>query len=924
MAEHATTGIVTFLFTDIEGSTRLWEQAPERMSVALARHDALTRSAVESHRGVVVKSSGDGVHAAFDDPLDAVGAALELQRALAGSQAADAIPLDVRCGVHLGFVERRDKDFFGQAVNRAARIMGTAHGGQVLLSQAVADLVRERLSSSVSLRDLGLVRLRDLTSPEHVHQLVAPGLRREFPALRSLETTPNNLLQQLTSFIGRSRELADVARLLQGTRLLTLLGVGGIGKTRLSLQVAADAMDAYPDGTWFVDLAPVTDATLVPQALARALGVQEQAGAPLMQTLCAHLKSRTVLLVLDNCEHMLGACAALANALLQTAKAVRVLASSREPLHVAGEQTYAVRPLSLPAPGAVGESLARSEAVQLFVERARMRQSSFVLTDKLAPVVSGICSRLDGLPLAIELAAARIGTLPIEKIAERLDDRFRLLAGGARDVLPRQQTLRAMIDWSFDLLAAREKILFARLSAFAGGFALEAAEAVCTDDAIAQHDVLDLLVGLAEKSLVGLADDGERYRMLETIGEYARDRLEERGEAAAVRRRHRDYFVALAEESEPELAGGPKQARRLTRLELEHDNFRAALRWSLAEPGNDAAARICGALYLFWVHRGHYREGLRWCDAAIAHGAGHIGDAVHAKALLGAGTLAIRLGDAAAARASLEHALVLCRGTHDRVLEARVLNNLATAAFEVRDFAAAQSLLEQAVTINRELGDRTREVICLVNLANAAYSLGNVAAVTAPLERAIALSRSLGLRALESDALGHLAMQAFHRGDYDEARALGESAVAMDREIGVRSHEAQKLLRLAQIAIAAGDFATARNRLREALTTDRDLESAAGEADDLDDVANLAADLGQHRQGAIFAGAADALREATGSVVVPVDVARHTRYRARSREVLGDAAFDAAFAAGRAMTAGDAVTGALAFLDDGDASAVSR
>jgi len=919
MAEHATTGIVTFLFTDIEGSTRLWEQEPERMSVALARHDALTRSAVESHRGVVVKSSGDGVHAAFDDPLDAIGAALELQRALAGPRAADGILLAVRCGLHLGFVERRDKDFFGQAVNRAARIMGAAHGGQVLLSQAVADLVRERLPASVSLRDLGLIRLRDLTSPEHVHQLAAPGLRREFPALRSLETTPNNLLQQLTSFIGRSRELADVERLLQGTRLLTLLGVGGIGKTRLSLQVAADAMDAYPDGTWFVDLAPVTDATLVPQALAQALGVQEQAGAPLMQTLCAHLKSRTVLLVLDNCEHVLGACATLANALLQTAKAVRVLASSREPLHVAGEQTYAVRPLSLPAPGAVGESLARSEAVQLFVERARMRKSSFVLTDRLAPIVTGICSRLDGIPLAIELAAARVGTLPIEKIAERLDDRFRLLAGSARDVLPRQQTLRAMIDWSFDLLDAREKIVFAWLSAFAGGFALEAAEAVCTGDGIVPQDVLDLLVGLTEKSLVGLADDGERYRMLETICEYARDRLEERREAAAVRRRHRDYFVMLAEESEPELAGGPKQARRLTRLELEHDNLRAALRLCLAEPGNEEAARICGALYLFWVHRGHYREGLRWCEAAIAHGAGRMRDVVHAKALLGAGTLAIRVGDAAAARTSLEHALVLCRGTHDRVLEARVLNNLATAAFEVRDFAAAQSLLEQAVAINRELGDRTREVICLVNLANAAYSLGNVAAATAPLERAIALSRSLGLRALESDALGHLAMQAFHRGDYDEARALGESAVAMDREIGVRSHEAQKLLRLAQIAIAAGDFATARHRLREALTTDRDLESAAGEADDLDEVANMAADLGQHRQGAMFAGAADALREATGSVVVPVDIARHARYRARSREVLGDVAFDAAFAAGRAKAAGDALTEALAFLEGGDA-----
>ncbi len=877
MAERATTGIVTFLFTDIEGSTRLWEQHPERMSVALARHDALTRAAVEGNRGTVVKSSGDGAHAAFDDPLDAVRAALELQRELGGAIASSGIPLDVRCGLHLGFVERRDNDYYGKAVNRAARIMGAAHGGQVLLSHAVSDLVRDRLPAAVSVRDLGVVRLRDLTGPERVYQLVAPGLRREFPALRSLESRPNNLPAQLTSFIGRRHEQADVAKLLNGTRLLTMLGVGGIGKTRLSLQVAADAMEAYDDGAWFVDLATVTDPTLVPQALARALGVQEQSGAPMTETLCTHLRTRASLLVLDNCEHLLGACAALVNAILKATRVVRILASSREPLHVAGERTYALRPLSLPAPGEVGSKLGHSEAVQLFVERAQMRQSSFALTAHLAPIVASICSRLDGIPLALELAAARVGTVPVEKIAERLDDRFRLLAGGARDALPRQQTLRAMIDWSFDLLDDRERALFARLSAFAGGFSLEAAETVGADDGVGQSDVIELLVGLTDKSIVGLADDGGRYRMLETIREYARERLGEGAEAHAVLRRHRDCFLALAEDAESELAGGPRQAHRLAQLEQEHDNLRAAIRWSLDEPGGEAAARFCGALYLFWVHRGHYREGVRWCEAALAHGAGRIGDPVRAKVLLGAGTLAIRLGDALAAKASLERALDLSREMNDRVLEARVLNNLATAAFEVRDFAAAQSLLEQAVSLNRELGDRTREVICLVNLANAAYSLGDVMAVTAPLERAIALSRSLGLRALESDALGHLAMQAYHRGDYDDARALGEAAVAMDREIGVRSHEAQKLLRLAQIAMAAGDFAGARGRMREALTADRDLESSAGQADDLDEVANLAAELGQHRQGVIFAGAANALRAATGSVVVPVDAARHAR-----------------------------------------------
>jgi predicted ATPase/class 3 adenylate cyclase len=921
MAVHATKGIVTCLFSDIEGSTRLWETEPQRMSAALARHDALTRATVERHRGTVVKSSGDGVHAAFDDPFDGVGAAHELVVMLAEAATPGGVPLNVRCGLHTGVAEKRDGDYFGTAVNRAARIMAAAHGGQILLSQAVVDLVRDRLPPAQSVLDLGFVRLRDLTSPEHVYQLAAPGLRSEFPALRSLESTPNNLPQQLTTFIGRTRELAEVLRLLTGARLLTLLGTGGIGKTRLSLQVAADAMDGYPDGTWFVDLAAVTDPLLVPQAVARALGVQEQAGAPLMQTLCNHLKSRMVLLVLDNCEHLLSACGAFAKALLQAARVARVIASSREPLQVAGEQTYAVRPLSLPHAGDDAESLLRSEAVQLFVERARMRQPAFALTDRLAPAVMRICSRLDGIPLALELAAARVGTLGVETIAQRLDDRFRLLAGGARDVQPRQQTLRAMIDWSFDLLDASERTLFARLSVFAGGCTLEAAEAVCAGGEIAQHDVLDLLGSLTAKSLVNLAEDGGRYHMLETIGVYARDRLEERGESTVVRDRHRDYFLGIAEDAAPELAGGPGQSIRLARLEIEHDNLRAALAWSLAGTGTDEAARICGALYLFWIHHGHYREGRGWCDAAVARGAGRMGDSVHAKALLGAGSLAIRLGDAAAARASLEQALALCRAAGDRALEARVLNNLATAAFDDRDFVSAQSLFDQAVVINRELGNEIREVICLVNLANAACSLGDFAGATAPLARAIALSRALGLRTLESDALGHMAIQACHDGDYATARALGEEAVAIDRELGVRSHEAQKLLRLGQIAIAARDFTTARARLAEALTTDVALESVPGTADDFDDIANLATELGMDSLSARFAGAADALRGATGSAPLPVDLARCARYRGQTREALGDAGFDAAFAAGRAIPADDAVAEALRFLRGGDSEA---
>ncbi len=379
----------------------------------------------------------------------------------------------MRCGLHAGVAEGRDNDYFGSTVNRAARIMSAAHGGQVLLSQAVAELVHDRLPAGTSLTDLGSVRLRNVAHPERIHQLVHPELRHHFPALRSLEATPHNLPQQFTSFIGRERERAEVLRLLSGPRLLTLIGPGGIGKTRLALQVAADVMDAYPDGTWFVDLAPVTDAALVPQTAARVLGVQEQKDMPLVQALCAHVAPRRLLVVLDNCEHLVAACAALLGALLQAAPGARFLATSREPLNIVGEQTYPLRPLSLPDPAAGADGIARSEAIRLFVQRAQLQRPNFALDARQAPAVVRVCTRLDGIPLALELAAARIGTLPVAKIAERLDDRFRLLSGGAVTGLPRQQTLRAMVDWSFDLLSAAEKAMFARLAVFAGGFALE-------------------------------------------------------------------------------------------------------------------------------------------------------------------------------------------------------------------------------------------------------------------------------------------------------------------------------------------------------------------------------------------------------------------------------------------------------------------
>jgi class 3 adenylate cyclase len=451
---QASPGVVTFLFTDIEGSSQLWEREPERMQGALARHDALLRKAVDDNRGRVVKMLGDGVHAVFSDPRDAVNAAVEMQQTLADPAATDGIAFKVRVGLHAGVEEHRDDDFFGRSVNRAARIMGVAHGGQILVSETVSSLVDERLSDGIALRDLGLVRLRDLASPERVFQVVHPGLRANFPALRTLEATPNNLPQQLTSFIGREREQAEIATLLARSSLLTLVGAGGIGKTRLSLQVAADLMDEFPDGVWQVELAAIADARLVPQAVASVLGVKEEPGRPVVEALVKVFKDRRFLVILDNCEHLVQACAELVNVLLQSGPHVKLMASSREPLRVAGEATYVVPALAFPGLSRMitPSALVEYDAAQLFIDRAVAVQSTFKVTEQNAMALAAVCHQLDGIPLAIELAAARTRVLSIENIAARLDDRFRLLKGDDKTALPRQQTLRALIDWSYDLL----------------------------------------------------------------------------------------------------------------------------------------------------------------------------------------------------------------------------------------------------------------------------------------------------------------------------------------------------------------------------------------------------------------------------------------------------------------------------------------
>ena len=897
---------VTFLFTDIESSTALWERDGARMSQALAAHDVLARGVVESHHGTVVKMTGDGVHAVFDDAIHALAATLDLQQALTDPAATCGMPLRVRCGLHLGIVERRDNDYFGSTVNRAARIMGAAHGGQVLLSQAVVDGVREILPAAVSLRDLGKVRLKDLSTPEHVYQLLHPQLRQEFPALRSLEATPNNLPQQSTSFIGRDKESKELKRLLAGTHLMTLTGSGGCGKTRLSLQVAADSLERFADGVWFVELAPLSDPALLPRTTAMVLGLKEEPGKPIRQTLVEYLRDKRLLLLLDNCEHLLGASAQLADTLLRQCPQLTVLASSREALGIGGEQTYRVPSLSLPDPKQAHTlaSVAAFESARLFTDRALLVRPDFEVTNRNASILASICSRLDGIPLAIELAAARVRFLSIEEIDRKLDQRFLLLTGGSRTALPRQQTLRSLIDWSYDLLHASEKLLLQRLSIFAGGWTLEAAEQICSGGEVEQQAAFDLLTSLADKSLVVVEQNHghSRYRLLETVRQYAREKLLERGGGVAVRERHLHYFLALAEATAPKLLGA-EQAEWLNRLEEEHDNLRAALEWSLVEAASQQDLRLCGALHRFWSTRGHLAEGREWCARILAKERATERTLELTKTLSAAGNLAWHQTDYPAARSLLEESLAISRDLGDRGGIASSLNNLGNVAIEQGDYPTARTLYEESLSIRRELGDRRNIAAVLGNLGIIAYEQGDLTASRALSEEALTISRELGDRGRVADALNNLGNVAFDQGDIAAARALNEQSLAIARELGDWDAIATSLHNLGAVAYLQGDFGSARALYEEALANRSGLGDRLGVARALEGLAAVVAATGSSLRAARIWGAAARLREEIGSPLSPTERSRHEqRVIAARAAVRDDEVFDRAWQEGCALS----------------------
>ena len=696
------TGTVTFLFTDIEGSTRILQEVGDDYRRILDAHSEILRRAIAAHSGGVVSTEGDSFFAVFTSPGNAIASAVDFQRELEAQEWGDGARVRVRAGIHTGAGEVGGDNYVGIDVHRAARIGAAGHGGQVLVSDSTAVLVRDQLPEGVSLRSMGSHRLKDLTKPEALHQLAIDGLRNDFPPLKTLDFVPNNLPVELTSFVGRD-ELSKVLAQLEQARIVTLTGPGGTGKTRLSLQVAAELTGQFADGVWFVPLAAIRDPHLMTSAVATTLGLQPSADDP-DGRLAEYLRTKDLLLVLDNFEQVIDAAPKVAR-WLQAAPGLRVLVTSRGPLRISGEHEFSVPPLGLPSEDELltPESLMRFEAVALFVERARAARPDFVLDSRNATVVAEIVARLDGLPLAIELAAARIRLLSLDGIRDRLGSRLGLLTGGARDLPERQRTLRSAIEWSYDLLDEMHRRLFARLGVFVGGFVIEHAEAICGPGL--GVDVLDGIATLGDQGLLRRVEAGaqSRFLMLETIREYAVERLASGDDDEVVREKHARVYLDFAEEA------APMYTRRdvriwLDRAEADHDNLRLAFAWAVEREQGEVAQRLSGAMWRFWQMRGHLREGREKVEMALQLEGGTAASRLAAHE--GAGGLSYWQADLWPAEDHYLAALELARGTGDPRLIANAIYNVSSPRAVRLGVDEVLSMLDEALALAEGVGDR--------------------------------------------------------------------------------------------------------------------------------------------------------------------------------------------------------------------------
>ena len=959
MSANLPTGTVTFLFTDIEGSTKLAQQYPDAMPALLARHHEILHHSIEAHNGYVFQVVGDSFAVAFHSATDALNAALATQRLLHNESWSPA-PIKVRMGIHTGAAQLEDASkesrYSGYAtLALTQRIMSAGHGGQILLSQTAHDLTRDKLPENAKLQDMGERHLKNVIRSEHIYQLTIPDLPSEFAPLNTLESFNHNLPAQLTSFIGREKEMDEIKKLVAANRIVTLTGSGGAGKTRLSLQVSVDCLPQFSDGVWFVELAPVADPALVPQIVATTLGLREQPGRAILDLLKDYLREKNVLLVLDNCEHLIDACTQLTDTLLHTATHLKILATSREALGIAGETTYTVPALSFPNRSLLPfgtkeergiEALAQFEAVHLFIDRARAMQPTFAVTDANAAALAEICQRLDGIPLGLELAAARVNVLSVEQIAKRLDDRFRLLTVGSRTALPRQQTLRALIDWSYDLLSDQERVLLQRLSVFAGGFGLETAERVTSDpsansrqakwqvtsgesaiaSSVTRHpstllsrglspeSILDLLSHLVNKSLV-IADEanGEaRYRMLETIRQYAREKLGEAGQEMLISNRHLDYFLAFVEEIDQTLRGA-EQDSGLSSLDRELDNLRAALAWSAKSNNVETELRLASALWRYWRVRSYFSEGRRWLEDALSRGE-HASSSARAKALMGAGSLANYQADYARARLLLEESLALHRELNDKPRIANCLNLLSHGKMMTGDFAGAQASLEESFAIFRGLDDTRGMGYSLYFLGSMLLGSGDIAAARPVLEESLTRLKEAGDTWWVGNTLIQLGWGINRQGEHTRALQLFDEALEISAQFGDTRGTARALMYIAEAKFSQGEYEAARAKYIEGLKFFHEIGDKWWGTVCLEGLAYIAAHRNNARHAARLMGVAEHMHELLGAPILAVYRESHEWSADRARAQLGAQDFSEAWNEGRTLTYDQAIQ--LAMSDE--------
>ncbi len=903
------TGTVTFLFTDMEGSTRLWELYPDAMPLALARHDALLRYTFENLDGCVFKTMGDAFCTAFGDVTQALEATIAAQFALQNEDwQKSGLPsqekLRVRMALHTGTAQQRNSDYFGPTVNRVSRLIGAAQGGQILLSGATHGLVCDFLPPGVELRDMGQRRLKDLPRPEQIFQVVVPGLQAEFPPLRTLDDRPSNLPAWATSFVGREREISAVRSLLRRSevRLVTMTGPGGTGKTRLSVRVAADLLDEFEDGVLFVALASVNTAPLMISILAQILEVKETPGQPLLESLKSWLHTKQILLVLDNFEQMVAA-APLLTELLQVAPRLKILVSSREVLNLYGEFEFDVPPLALPdlqsSPSL--EKLLTNEAISLFGQRAQAVKPDFKLMAANIETIAQICAKLDGLPLAIELAAVRSKQFtPNEMLVQlnsKLGGSLELLAVGPRDLPARQRTLRGAIDWSYQLLDEDEKQLFERLAVFVGGWSATAADVVCHAVSTSPSNTLpgshwaQLWIGmtsLADKSLIrqvehqatintneaSLSSNGfQSFMMLQTIREFALEKLVMRGEKELIERQHARFYVELAETAEPELRG-PQQLEWMNRLEAEHDNLRAALNWLInndTAPDIEAALRLAGSLRWFWQMHNYLSEGRQWLETVLVKDSNHLSISARAKAFNSAGVLASKQADYQRANDLLRQSLKLQRLLKDERGVANTLINLGNVAVMRGDYEQAQSFFTECLIIQRQLEDK----------------------------RGIA------------DTLGNLGVVALYQGNYAEAQPFFKEGLNLQRDLQNKSNIAGALLNLGCVMLYQGEYEQGATFFRESLELFRELGNKLHLAEALEGMAGIFGAQMQAEGAAQLFGAAEGLRESVGAPLSPSDQLFYEPLLDMTRKLLGDEPFKTAWKTGRDLSAEQALTLAL-------------